>query len=90
MIASVRRRAEFRQQGIVPMRAKSPSGIALVVEDEWLIREDIVQQLKSQGWEVLEASTAEGALCILKAEKSIGVLITDIQAGGLPERLGRC
>ncbi len=34
----------------------------LVVEDEWLVREVIVEQLAEHGFEVLEAATGEEAL----------------------------
>jgi CheY-like chemotaxis protein len=64
------------------MGARSPSGIILVVEDEWLIREDIVQELKARGWEVLEASTGEGAIGLLDARDKVDVLLTDIQLAG--------
>lgn len=58
------------------MNARTPSGVVLVVEDEWLIRDEIVSWLRQAGWEVLEASTGEGAV------GPIDVLITDIQLAG--------
>lgn len=64
------------------MRATSPTGVVLVVEDEWLIRDEIVHQLKVAGWEVLEASTGEGAIGLLRDEQQIDVLVTDIQLAG--------
>lgn len=54
----------------------------LVVEDEWLLRDDIVHHLKNAGWEVLEASTGEGAISLLENEQQIDVLVTDIQLAG--------
>ncbi len=56
--------------------------VVLVVEDEWLLREAIVATLQEAGWEVLEASSGEGALALLAAGRSINVLFTDIQLGG--------
>ena len=48
------------------MRA-SPNGLTvLVVEDDWLVRADIVLGLEQEGWFVLEASTGEGALKLLQ------------------------
>jgi CheY-like chemotaxis protein len=32
----------------------------LVVEDDWLIRENMVTDLRQEGWVVLEAATALG------------------------------
>jgi CheY-like chemotaxis protein len=54
----------------------------LVVEDEWLIREDIAHQLRAEGWRVLEASTAEGAIDVASTERCIDILVTDIQLAG--------
>ena len=39
----------------------------LVVEDDWLIREDIVTDLQPEGFAVLEAATGVGALQALRA-----------------------
>ena len=64
------------------MHAGSRRGIILVVEDEWLLRDDIVDAFKTAGWEVLEASTGEGAIGLLGGERRIDVLMTDIQLAG--------
>lgn len=64
------------------MRAESASGLVLVVEDEWLVREEIACQLRDAGWAVLEASTGEGAVDLLKGKQRIDVLLTDIQLAG--------
>lgn len=64
------------------MSGKGKQGKVLVVEDEWLIREDLADHLKANGWDVLEASTAEGAIKLLESETHIDVLITDIQLAG--------
>jgi DNA-binding NtrC family response regulator len=54
----------------------------LVVEDEALIRMDIVDQLEEEGFAVFEASTADQAVDILSAEPSICLLLTDIDMPG--------
>ena len=60
------------------MRA-SPNGLTvLVVEDDWLVRADIVLGLEQEGWFVLEASTGEGALKLLQESNTVDLLITDI------------
>ena len=64
------------------MGAKGRPGKVLLVEDEWLIREDIAEHLKAAGWEVLEAGTAEGAIKLLEAAACIDILVTDIQLPG--------
>jgi CheY-like chemotaxis protein len=56
--------------------------VVLVVEDDWLVRVDIVNELHEAGWNVLEASTAEGALEVLHHGAQVDVLITDIQLAG--------
>ena len=59
----------------------------LVVEDEWLLRLELAEELSSAGWAVLEAGTGEEALKLLnqvQAEhKAIDFLVTDIRLGGL-------
>jgi CheY-like chemotaxis protein len=58
------------------------TGVVLVVEDDWLIRAEIVDELKRCGWKVLEASTGEGAIGLLHTLEPIDVVMTDIQLGG--------
>lgn len=55
------------------------SRVILVVEDEWMVRSLIVDELRSAGWEVLETSTAEDALALLRSGHRIHVVFTDIQ-----------
>ena len=52
----------------------------LVVEDEQLMRSIIVQLLRSEGYEVLEANTAASALQIFEGEK-IDLAILDLNLG---------
>jgi CheY-like chemotaxis protein len=56
----------------------------LVVEDEALTRLDLVETLRSAGYEVLEASNAGEAFGYLQNERRVDAVITDIQLGGGP------
>lgn len=63
------------------MRPGRPTRVALVVEDNPVIRLDVVDALEDRGWEVLEAATGEKAI-VLMDEHHIDVVLTDIQLGG--------
>jgi two-component system, response regulator PdtaR len=54
----------------------------LVVDDEWLIRAALVDQLEEDGFEVFEAENTAEALRILDAHHQIGSVVTDIQMPG--------
>jgi CheY-like chemotaxis protein len=60
------------------MKVSSKGRTALVVEDDWFIREDIAAQFREEGWEVLEAETGAQALELLREGQSIDILVTDI------------
>ena len=51
----------------------------LVVEDDWLLREDLVGGLRREGWTVLEAATGAGAIAAVREAGAIDLLITDIR-----------
>jgi two-component system cell cycle sensor histidine kinase/response regulator CckA len=55
--------------------------VALVVEDEWLVRDHIAYELKARGWSVVASATGEEALALL-AGREVDVLLTDIQLVG--------
>ena len=59
----------------------------LVVEDETLIRTDIVDQLADEGYEVFEAGSVGDAIAILETEPSIRLLFTDIDMPGTMDGL---
>lgn len=63
------------------MPAQTGARVALVVEDEALIRYSLVDELTARGWVVLEAATGEGAIALAK-QRPLDVLITDIELGG--------
>ena len=54
----------------------------LVVDDEWLIRAALVDQLEDDGFEVFEAENAAEALHVLEMHQQIGSVVTDIQMPG--------
>jgi CheY-like chemotaxis protein len=60
------------------VKASSNGLTVLVVEDDWLVRADIVLSLQEEGWMVLEASTGNGALKVLLESPTVDLLITDI------------
>jgi CheY-like chemotaxis protein len=55
--------------------------VVLVVEDEFLLRYEIVSYLRNDGFLVLEARTAEQAVT-LGLDGRVDVLLTDINLGG--------
>ncbi len=63
------------------MRGQARALTALVVEDEVLVRCDIVSLLREQNWLVLETAWGETAIELLPAQQ-IDVVFTDIQLGG--------
>lgn len=64
------------------MGAEAAPLVVLVVEDEPLIRESIADELRTYGWDVLEASSGEHALTLM-ADNQIDVVFTDIRLAGL-------
>ena len=54
----------------------------LVVEDEPLVRMDVVDQLEREGFRVFEAATADQAVALLEAQQTIRLLFTDIDLPG--------
>ncbi len=58
------------------------SRLVLVVEDEWLVRKLIADEFHSAGWQVVESSTAEDAIEVLRGGRPVDVVFTDIQLAG--------
>ena len=56
--------------------------VALVVEDEALVRMYACELLEEQGFNVLQAATAERALEVMEAGPQVRLLFTDIQMPG--------
>lgn len=60
-----------------------PSRISvLVIEDEALIRMDVADQLRGEGFHVLEARGAPQAIALLEKHDDIGLIFTDIDIPG--------
>jgi CheY-like chemotaxis protein len=56
--------------------------VVLVVEDDFLLRMDAVDIVKSGGFDAVEAGNADEAIAILEARPTIHVVFTDIQMPG--------
>ena len=63
------------------MCAEPALPLVLVIEDEPIIRWDVVSELVARGWSVMAATTGEEALDLTKAH-DVAVVFTDIQLGG--------
>ncbi len=59
----------------------TPRCTAIVAEDEWLMRIDIVEALEEAGFEVREVESAEDALLLI-GEELPHILVTDIRLAG--------
>ena len=59
--------------------AASPP-VALVVEDETLVRMMAIDMLEEAGFAVLEAATADAALQILECRADICLVLTDVES----------
>ena len=68
-----------------PSRGRSGECI-LVVEDDADVRGYVVETLGALGYDVLEAAAAEGALHLLRDNKNIRLLLTDIVMPGMNGR----
>lgn len=56
--------------------------VALVVDDEPILRMAVVEHLTLEGLRVFEAANADQAIVILEAVSSIDVIFTDIEMPG--------
>ncbi len=63
------------------MGVEAAPRVVLVVEDEPLIRLSIADELRTYGWDVLEASSGEHALTLIP-ENQIDLVFTDIRLAG--------
>jgi two-component system, response regulator PdtaR len=56
--------------------------VVLIVEDEFLIRMDAIDMIRSGGFEVVEANDADEAIEILERRPDITVVFTDVHMPG--------
>jgi CheY-like chemotaxis protein len=56
--------------------------VVLVVEDDFLLRMDAVDIVRSAGFDAVEARNADEAIAILEARPNIHVVFTDVQMPG--------
>jgi CheY-like chemotaxis protein len=56
--------------------------VALVVEDELLVRMVLVDVLMDDGFEVIEATTADEALLALKRRPDVNLIVSDVEMPG--------
>jgi CheY-like chemotaxis protein len=54
----------------------------LVVEDDFLVRAVAVAHLEESGFSILEAQTADEAMVILRDDRSIAAVFSDVQMPG--------
>jgi two-component system, response regulator PdtaR len=62
--------------------AERPAPVILIVESEPGLRMAVVQFVKDEGFETLEAGDADQAIAILESRSEIAVLFTDIDMPG--------
>lgn len=60
----------------------SNSAVVLIVEDEPLIRFNILDVLEDVGHVALEAANADEALVVLKGRQDVDILFTDVNMAG--------
>jgi hypothetical protein len=73
------------ERGMGVVDSSRANGV-LVVEDEALVRMLVVQTLEEAGFIVREAAEAQGALEVLRTDRAIRLMVTDV---GLPGLNGR-
>ena len=65
----------------------SPLVTVLVVEDEFLIRMSISDELRLAGWTVYEAATADYAIDFLRSPLAVDLVLTDVRMPGVSNGL---
>jgi len=67
--------------------AGKPALTILVAEDEVLVRHDISEYLRSQGYAVVEANSAAEAIQVLKDSIDVTAVFTDVRMPGIVDGL---
>ena len=58
------------------------TGAILIVEDEAIVRFELVDVFEDAGYHVFEAESADEAIEVLARERSIHIVLTDVQMPG--------
>src|SRR5262249_46023715 len=75
---------EITLMSLVPASAPGHARArVLVVEDEIFIRLDVSEALRTAGFEVIEAESADDAVGFMEAGEPVDVVFTDVQLPGL-------
>ena len=75
--------------GVVPLReAGAPVPVALVVEDEAVIRAMLAEELEDAGFAVVEADGADAAVVAFAGRSDIGIVVTDVRMPGSMDGIG--
>ena len=64
------------------MNSETKRPVVLIVEDEFLIRMDAADMVRSAGFDIVEAANADEAILILEDRPDITVVFTDVQMPG--------
>lgn len=73
---------------IIVANEPEPAGVILVVEDEVLIRLDVSDFLRGEGFDVVEAASADEAIAVMAAGEHVSLVFTDVQMPGSVDGLG--
>ena len=66
---------------MVQLHSARPA-VVLIVEDEPLVRMTVMDLFEDEGFEVLEAATADEALAIFSVRSDVALLFTDVEMPG--------
>lgn len=64
------------------LQTTSPPAVALVAEDEFILRMEAADTLADAGFKVLEAASADAALRYLQEKDGVDLLFTDVNMPG--------
>jgi CheY-like chemotaxis protein len=64
------------------------SPLVLVVEDEWIVRMAVADQLRGCGYRILEAANADEAKATLDANDQVAIVFSDVQMPGSIDGFG--
>lgn len=67
---------------LVRRKSMMPKPVVLVVEDEPIIRMDVVAIIEDVGFDVIEATNADEAIVLLESRPDISIVFTDIDMPG--------